>query len=166
MILYRLRCSKGHEFESWFKDSKSYERQEKKSLIGCAVCGDGKVARAIMAPRLGTKGNKTKTGTPVETSAPVPAPTPSPEQQQVQQKTAALARHMPRELREALMKVRAEVEKNCEHVGDKFAEEARKIHYGESNKRGIYGETSDEEAEELAEEGIEFGRLPWIPRGN
>ena len=79
---------------------------------------------------------------------------------------AALARHMPKELREALLKVRAEVEKNCEHVGDKFAEEARKIHYGESDKRGIYGETSDEEAEALAEEGIEFGRLPWIPRGN
>jgi len=59
-----------------------------------------------------------------------------------------------------------QVEKNCEHVGTKFAEEARKIHYGESDKRGIYGETSDEEAEALAEEGIEFGRLPWIPRGN
>ena len=59
---------------------------------------------------------------------------------------AALARQMPRELREALLKVRSEVEKNCEHVGDKFAEEARKIHYGESDKRGIYGETSDREA--------------------
>ena len=70
---------------------------------------------------------------------------------------AALAKHMPKELREALLKVRAEVEKNCEHVGDKFADEARKIHYGE---------TSEEEAEALADEGIEFGRLPWIPRGN
>ncbi len=76
---------------------------------------------------------------------------------------AALAKHMPKELREALLKVRAEVEKNCEHVGDKFADEARKIHYGESDKRGIYGETSDEEAEALAEEGIEFGRLPVDP---
>ena len=164
MILYRLRCSQGHEFESWFKDSKSYERQEKKSLIGCAVCGDGKVSRAIMAPRLGTKGNKTRSGVPVETPATAPAPTP--QQQQAQRKMAALAKHMPKELREALLKVRAEVEKNCEHVGDKFAEEARKIHYGESDKRGIYGETTDEEAEALTEEGIEFGRLPWIPRGN
>jgi hypothetical protein len=160
MILYRLRCSKGHEFESWFKDSKTYERQEKKSLIGCAVCGDSKVARAIMAPRIGKKSNA------VEGEAPPAAPAPTAEQQQAQQQMAALARHMPKELREALMKVRTEVEKNCEHVGDKFAEEARKIHYGESNKRGIYGETSDEEAEALAEEGIEFGRLPWIPRGN
>jgi len=157
MILYRLRCSKGHEFESWFKDSKTYERQEKKSLIGCAVCGDAKVARAIMAPRIGSK-----TVAEVETPAPAPAPAPGPEQQQM----AALTRRMPKELREALLKARAEVEKNSEHVGEKFAEEARKIHYGESDKRGIYGETSDEEAEALAEEGIEFGRLPWIPRGN
>ena len=159
MILYRLRCSKGHEFESWFKDSKTYERQEKKSLIGCAVCGDSKVARAIMAPRIG----KAAKGAEVEAPAPAsPAPAPSPEQQQM----AAMARRMPKELREALLKVRTEVEKNCEHVGDKFAEEARKIHYGESDKRGIYGETSDAEAEALAEEGVEFGRLPWIPRGN
>ena len=63
-------------------------------------------------------------------------------------------------------KVREHIKDNFDYVGDKFAEEARKIHYGESDKRGIYGETSEEEAEELAEEGIEFGRLPWIPRGN
>jgi len=162
MILYRLRCSKGHEFESWFKDSRTYERQEKKSLIGCAVCGDGKVERAPMAPRLGKGSKKVEVEKPAA-DAPVAPAAPSPDQQQ---QMAALARHMPKELREALLKVRAEVEKNCEHVGDKFADEARKIHYGESDKRGIYGETSEEEAEALAEEGIEFGRLPWIPRGN
>ena len=164
MILYRLRCSQGHEFDSWFKDSKTYERQEKKSLVGCAVCGDAKVTRALMAPRLGTKGNKKGTAvTTVEAPAAVAPPS---EVQQAQQQVAAIARQMPKELREALVKVRNEIEKNCEHVGDKFAEEARKIHYGESDKRGIYGETTDKEAEELAEEGIEFGRLPWIPRGN
>ena len=161
MILYRLRCAKGHEFESWFKDSKTYERQEKKSLIGCAVCGDSKVQRAPMAPRLGRGGKTVEVEMPAAPAPAAPA-APSPQQQQM----AALARHMPKELREALLKVRAEVEKNCEHVGDKFAEEARKIHYGESDKRGIYGETSEEEAAALAEEGIEFGRLPWIPRGN
>jgi hypothetical protein len=160
MILYRLRCSKGHEFESWFKDSKSYERQEKKSLIGCAVCGDAKVERAIMAPRIG---KADKQAALQEQPPPAQSPqVPIPEQRQM----AALAQRMPKELRDALLKVRAEVEKNCEHVGDKFAEEARKIHYGESDKRGIYGETSDDEATALAEEGIEFGRLPWIPRGN
>lgn len=165
MILYRLRCRKGHEFESWFKDSKAYERQEKRSLIGCPACGDSKVERAIMAPRIGKGSRETEIEVPAApTQAPEPAPAaaPTPEQQQM----AALTRKMPKELREALLKVRAEVEKNCEHVGDKFAEEARKIHYGESDKRGIYGQTSEEEAEALADEGIEFGRLPWIPRGN
>ena len=159
MILYRLRCSKGHEFESWFKDSKTYERQEKKSLIGCAVCGDAKVARAPMAPHLG-KGSK-KTEAEVPAAAPPPA-APSPEQQQM----AAMAKHMPKELREALLKVRAEVEKNCEHVGDKFADEARKIHYGESDKRGIYGETTPDEAAAPADEGIEVAKIPWVPRAD
>jgi len=159
MILYRLRCSKGHEFESWFKDSKTYERQEKKSLVGCAVCGDAKVTRAPMAPRLSKRGKSES----VEVTANAAPAAPGPQQQQ---QMAALASKMPRELREALLKVRAEVEKNCEPVGDRFAEEARKIHYGESDKRGIYGQTTEEEATALAEEGIEFGRLPWIPRGN
>ncbi|MBV8186332.1 MAG: DUF1178 family protein [Alphaproteobacteria bacterium] len=162
MILYRLRCAGGHEFESWFKDSKTYERQEKKSLIGCPVCGEAKVERALMAPRLGKSG-KGRGGEekPVEAQANVPVPAPSPPQQM-----AALTRSMPPELREALLKVREHVEKNCEHVGDKFAEEARKIHYGESDKRGIYGQTTEKEADALSEEGIEFGRLPWVPRGN
>jgi hypothetical protein len=162
MILYRLRCSKGHEFESWFKDSKTYERQEKKSLIGCAVCGDSKVARAVMSPRIGKAGKGMFEAEAQTAPAPAAASIPTPQQQQM----AALAKHVPKEMRETLLKLREQVEKNCEHVGPKFAEEARKIHYGESDKRGIYGETSDAEAEALAEEGIEFGRLPWIPRGN
>lgn len=158
MILYRLRCSNGHEFDSWFKDSKTYERQEKKSLIGCAVCGDVAVQRALMTPRLGKKGGKA--AAPEEAaSPPAPAPAPSPEQQQM----AALARHMPKELREALVKVREQVEKNCEHVGDRFAEEARKIHYGEVEARGIYGEASREDARSLVDEGVPVLPLPVFP---
>jgi hypothetical protein len=168
MILYRLRCRKGHEFDSWFKDSKAYERQEKRSLIGCPTCGDSRIVRALMAPRIGKGGKRTVTDVemPAETATPAPAPSsqqpPSPQHQQM----AALAQQMPKEMRETLLKLREQVEKNCEPVGQNFAEEARKIHYGESDKRGIYGETTDDEAEALAEEGIEFGRLPWIPRGN
>jgi hypothetical protein len=156
MILYRLRCAKGHEFESWFKDGKTYERQEKRSLIGCPSCGNSRIVRAPMAPRIGKGGKRAEQ--PVEAPAEVAA---APEPQ-----VAALARAMPKEMRETLLKLREQVEKNLEPVGEKFAEEARKIHYGESDKRGIYGQTTDEEAEALAEEGIEFGRLPWIPRGN
>jgi len=158
MILYRLRCAKGHEFDSWFKDGKTYERQEKRSLIGCPACGSAKITRAPMAPRIGKGGKSVEA--PVEAPAEaVPAAAPDPQ-------VAALARSMPPEMREALTRLREAVEKNLEPVGEKFAEEARKIHYGESDKRGIYGQTTDEEAEALAEEGIEFGRLPWIPRGN
>jgi hypothetical protein len=163
MILYRLRCAKGHEFDSWFKDGKTYERQEKRSLIGCPACGSAKITRAPMAPRIGKgidKGGGKSVEAPVETPAEaVPAPAPDPQM-------AALAQAMPKEMRETLLKLREQVEKNLEPVGEKFAEEARKIHYGESDKRGIYGQTTDEEAEALADEGIEFGRLPWIPRGN
>jgi len=162
MILYRLRCAKGHEFDSWFKDSKTYERQEKRSLIGCPACGNAKITRAPMAPRIGKggQGRGESVEAPVEAPAQTaPAPAPDPQM-------AALAQAMPKEMRETLLKLREQVEKNLEPVGEKFAEEARKIHYGESDKRGIYGQTTDEEAEALAEEGIEFGRLPWIPRGN
>jgi hypothetical protein len=160
MILYRLRCAKGHEFDSWFKDGKTYERQEKRSLIGCPTCGNARITRAPMAPRIGKTSKHAEA--PVEAQAPVeatPAAVPDP-------RVAALARAMPKEMRETLLKLREQVEKNLEPVGENFAEEARKIHYGESDKRGIYGQTTDEEAEALTEEGIEFGRLPWLPRGN
>ena len=160
MILYRLRCSKGHEFESWFKDSKSYERQEKKSLIGCAVCGDAKIERAIMAPRLG------KGGTKVEAEMPAGAGAGPRRRRRNSSRWRPWPGTCPRNCATPCSRCASEVEKNCEHVGDKFAEEARKIHYGESDKRGIYGETTEQEAEALAEEGIEFGRLPWVPRGN
>jgi hypothetical protein len=162
MILYRLRCAKGHEFDSWFKDGKTYERQEKRSLIGCPSCGNAKITRAPMAPRIGKGGKGRGESAPIEApagSTPKQPAAPDPQM-------AALAQAMPKEMRETLLKLREQVEKNLEPVGEKFAEEARKIHYGESDKRGIYGQTTDEEAEALADEGIEFGRLPWIPRGN
>jgi hypothetical protein len=162
MILYTLRCAEGHEFESWFKDSKTYERQEKRALIPCPSCGNAQVTRALMSPHIG-KGGK---AAPVAIEPPAAATPVSTAPAAADQQMAALAQHMPKEMRETLLKLRQQVEKNCDYVGGNFAEEARKIHYGESDKRGIYGETSDKEAEALAEEGIEFGRMPWIPRGN
>jgi hypothetical protein len=154
MIKYRLRCTNDHAFDGWFKDSAAYERQEKRKLLECPVCGNPRVERAIMAPSVGRKGNA---GPPAPKPAALPAET-----------TPAVmpGPAIPPEMRKVLMELRRQVEKNCDYVGDKFAEEARKIHYGETDKRGIYGETSDEEAAALAEEGIEFGRLPWVPKGN
>ena len=155
MIKYRLRCANDHAFESWFKDSATYERQEKRKLLECPVCGNPKVERAIMAPNVGRKGNaKTEAvmASPDTLAPNVPAVVPGPA--------------MPPEMRKVLLELRQQVEKNCDYVGDQFADEARKIHYGETDKRGIYGETTDEEAAALADEGIEFGKLPWLPKGN
>ena len=115
-----------------------------------------------MAPRLGKGSKKADVEAPARRCAGDPRP--------LRRRSSSRWRPWPSTCRRSCAKpcsrCATEVEKNCEHVGDKFAEEARKIHYGESDKRGIYGETSDEEAEALADEGIEFGRLPWIPRGN
>jgi hypothetical protein len=162
MIKYRLRCANDHAFESWFKDSATYERQEKRKLLECPVCGNPKVERAIMAPNVGRKGNaRTAPVRQEPEAAPAPEAPPTPNVPVVAHGPA-----LPPEMRKVLMELRRQVEKNCDYVGDKFADEARKIHYGETDKRGIYGETSDEEAAALVEEGIEFGKLPWLPKGN
>jgi hypothetical protein len=162
MIKYTLRCSKDHRFDSWFRDSATYEKQEKRRLLECPSCGDTKVERALVAPNVTAKGNRksgpSRSPRPSE-EAPAPVETPA-------QPVATIPPNMPPELRKVLLELRGQVEKNCDYVGDKFADEARKIHYGETNKRGIYGETSDDEAAALADEGIEFGRLPWVPKGN
>lgn len=159
MIKYRLQCANNHAFDSWFKDSATYERQEKRKLLECPVCGNSKVERAIMAPNVGRKGNAM--ARPAEVQAPETPPA-----QPVPVPVAAPGPAMPPAMRQMLLELRQHVEKHCHYVGDRFAEEARRIHYGETEKRGIYGETSDEEAAALAEEGIQFGRLPWLPKGN
>ncbi|HJQ60463.1 MAG TPA: DUF1178 family protein [Vineibacter sp.] len=162
MIKFRLRCANDHAFDSWFKDGATYERQEKRHLLECPVCGDSKIERAIMAPNVGRKGNARRpAAAPQPPATPDPAAAPSPPVPAAMPGPA-----MPPEMRKMLVEMRQQVEKNCDYVGDKFAEEARKIHYGETDKRGIYGETSDAEAAALSEEGIEFGKLPWVPKGN
>lgn len=164
MIKYRLRCTNDHSFESWFKDSATYERQEKRRLLECPVCGDAKVERAIMAPNVTRKGNARTKAPPAPAPAAPPATGEAPASPAVPAAMPGPA--MPPEMRKLLVELRQQVETNCDYVGDKFAEEARKIHYGETDKRGIYGETSDEEAAALVDEGIEFGKLPWLPKGN
>ena len=154
MILYRLKCKKGHEFEAWFASSAAFDTQEKRGLLSCAHCGTSKVAKALMAPRIAKRG-KSKAATKRERTeeAGVEAP-PKPETQRV-------AAH--RELATAMRKLRAEIEAKSEYVGPRFSEEARKIHYEEVPARGIHGEATAEEAKALQEEGIEFFPLPTLP---
>ena len=134
MILFKLRCGSGHEFEGWFRDGAAYERQAQRGLIACPDCASKAIEKAPMAPR-------------VARSAPAEAPTaPAPDQ-----------------LRQMLQQLRRHVETHCDYVGERFAEEARRIHNGESEARGIYGEASDDEAQSLSEDGIEVARIPWVP---
>lgn len=154
MIHYQLRCEAGHEFDGWFKDSSGFEIQAASSLVECPSCGSVQVSRALMAPAIPRKGRELI----------VAAEPPPPEAPPATPQAAGGA--IPDAVRAALQKLREEVEKNCDYVGADFAEEARRIHYGESTPRGIYGESSDEEAESLEEDGIAFARIPWAPRND
>lgn len=155
MIHYTLRCSQDHEFDGWFNDSASFEKQAALGLVECPICGDVKVTRALMAPAISTRPAEAKR----EEAPAVPVPVPQPPAQ-------AVAGPIPAHVRAMLARMRAEVEKNCDYVGPAFADEARRMHRGESEKHGIYGETSPEEAEALEEEGITFSRIPWVPRAD
>jgi hypothetical protein len=158
MIHYHLRCSQHHEFDGWFIGSAAFEKQARLGLIECPTCGDTAVSRAMMAPAVSTR----------RAAAPIPAPAPQPaagpEGPPAAAPTEAVAVRMPDHMRAMLQRLRSEVEKNCDYVGPSFADEARKMHRGESDKRGIYGETTPGEAEALADEGIEVSRIPWVPR--
>jgi len=158
MIHYQLRCAQEHEFDGWFKDSAAFERQAKRGLVECPNCGNTSVTRALMAPAVPRKGNTLP--------EPIPA-TPAPAQPVQEAKARQVAKgRIPAQVVAMLQRVRAEIEQNCDYVGPEFAEEARKIHRGESDARGIYGETTEAEAEALAEEGIEIASVPWVPRAD
>ncbi len=149
MILYELKCGKDHQFEGWFRSGAAYESQLAAQELSCPMCGDRSIDKAIMAPRIG-KSAGVPVPVPVPAAPPAAAPAPTKEQ-------AAEMLKMLRALRE-------KVEKECDYVGPAFAEEARRIHYGESQERPIYGEASDEDAESLREEGVPVSRIPWVPR--
>lgn len=130
MILFDLRCTEGHEFEAWFRDSGAYDEQVGAGDVACPICGSHEVTKALMAPALASR----------------------PKAKQVAQVMG-----MVREVQD-------HIEKNFDHVGNRFAEEARKIHYGDTEKRSIYGEATKAEAKELKDEGIKVGQIPWLPR--
>jgi hypothetical protein len=153
MIHYSLHCENDHDFESWFASSDAYDKQVKRKLVTCPVCGSAKVEKAIMAPRL----KRTDKGRP-SVPEPVPAP-PAP----TEKAPVAMISPQEREFRQKLKALRDHLTKNAEHVGPRFPEEARKMHYGEIEHRSIYGEASPDEAKALHEEGIEFHPLPVLP---
>jgi len=146
MIRYALVCAEGHAFESWFQNSTAYDRQARQKLVTCPICGSAKVEKQVMAPRVaGARKRK-------EPAASAPDKTP-----------VAMMSPQEQELRKKLKDLREHLTKNADYVGQKFPEEARKMHYGEIDHRSIYGEASPDEAKKLHEEGIEFHPLPVLP---
>ena len=141
MILYELRCEAGHGFEGWFRNSDTCDAQVAAGEVNCPICGSGSVEKALMAPAIAKRSSARR----------------APEDGHRTHTTMAEAR---REM-EAL---RRRIEENCEYVGDRFAEEARKIHHEETGHRDIYGEATEAEARELEEEGIGVARIPWVSR--
>ncbi len=155
MIRYALACDRGHSFESWFQNSAAYDRQVKRKLVTCPVCGSSKVEKALMAPRL--SGVKKRGAAPAAPAALPEAP--------AAHEAAPVAMMSPqeREFRTKLKELRDHLIRNADYVGQRFPEEARKMHYGEIEHRSIYGEASPDQAKELHEEGIEFHPLPVLP---
>jgi len=136
MIKYALACQAGHGFEGWFGDSADYDDQAARGLLSCPVCGSAEVRKQIMAPAV--RGTKAQS-----------APAVQPQMQQM--------------MMEALGAVRAHVEAHFDYVGDSFATEARAIHEGRSEERGIYGEATPTQARALIEDGIQVAPLPPAP---
>ncbi len=156
MIVFDLTCPEGHVFETWFRNGAAFDQQAKAGLLVCPTCGSKDIKKSLMAPNL--SGSKKTFEAPDPTRPEKAMP-----QKAVPQK-AVMETKQAAEVMKALKALRHTIEENCDYVGEAFAEEARKIHYGESETRGIYGETSEEEAAKLADEGVAVSRVPWAPR--
>ncbi|MEE7494291.1 DUF1178 family protein [Methylobacterium oryzae CBMB20] len=148
MIRYSLVCDAGHGFESWFPSSDSYDTQVARGLVTCPVCDSAKVSKALMVPSVARTDRE---------RAPAPAPVPKAEA------PVTMVAEPERQMRAMLRALREHVVANAEHVGARFPEEARKIHYGEAEGRSIYGEASPAEARALIDEGIEVAAIPVLP---
>lgn len=137
MIRFGLICDKEHEFEAWFRSGEDFENQKSRKLVACPECGSHEVSKALMAPAVSTGRKREKIALAMN---------------EAQREAMAQLRALSRKMRE-----------NADYVGDRFAEEARKIHFGEADPRGIYGEATLEEARALAKDGVDFMPIPIFP---
>lgn len=156
MIKYRLRCSAEHEFDAWFRSGADYDTQARRGLVSCPTCDVTTVEKALMAPNVATRAVEASPG----------SHGPSGDGDGGAQPIAAMP-DPPTEAQRALLtlmrKVREEVKKNSEYVGDRFANEVRRMHLDEIPHRGVYGEASPADARALIEDGIEVYPLPVLP---
>lgn len=162
MIVFDLECRDGgHRFEGWFASSDDFAQQQARGLLTCPACGSAEVGKAVMAPRVGRKGNQLPTPTPTPTAA---VPTPA------EVKPQPMAHALPPEaaaMMKAIAVMQAEALKSSTWVGDSFAENARAMHYGEKDAVPIHGQATLDEARELIEEGVEVAPIlfPVVPPG-
>ena len=175
MIKYQLICDLSHEFEGWFQTSAAFDVQNHSKLITCPICGSANVRRALMTPNLAspkrrqasTAANNSNIEASIPEINPEPSSWPSNKSKSVgSQDTASDASPSVTEINEAMSKLRQlqrKIRGEYRDVGTEFAAEARKIHYGESAPENIYGQSSDEEREALADEGIDVVSMPWLP---
>ena len=163
MIRYALACEGGHAFESWFPGSEAYDDQTARGLVACPVCGSQRVEKAIMAPALNrARGSEPERSVPTSAPGVEQSPTTEPAVPAPQGEASFLAER-DRGLREMMREMRRRVTAQAEHVGPRFADQARAMHEGDIPHRSIYGEASREEARALVEEGVEFHPLPVLP---
>lgn len=155
MIRFSLHCKNGHEFETWFGSNSDYSKQKQDGLLSCPHCGSGDVEKSLMAPNVSSSKHRGKTIAASEGGEPGAASVPAAQLSNLSEAQTKLLPAM-RELRNKLLE-------GAENVGEKFSEEARKIHYGETKARSIYGNANLEEAAKLSEEGIDFLPLPVLP---
>ena len=140
MIKYNLKCSNGHEFISWFSDSLEFDKLNKKKLLECIYCSSKKINKSIMAPMI--SGGKLK------------------------EDSSNLLNEKLSNKKKELLQIRNYIEKNFEFVGDKFSQKVREVYYDKKTRKTIYGSTTKEEREELAEEGIDLISIPWVSKDN
>ena len=140
MIKYNLKCENKHEFESWFSDSKEFERLKKKQLIECIFCQSKKVEKSIMAPSVANSKSKNN--------------------------LKKIYNLEMKNFKKDLLKLRKFVEKNFEYVEHNFANKVREVYYNKKSNKNIYGTTTDEEKEELKQEGIDLVNIPWVEKDN
>ena len=140
MIKYNLKCDNKHEFESWFSDSKEFERLKKKQLIECIFCQSKKVEKSIMAPSVANSKSKNN--------------------------LKKISNLEMKNFKKDLLKLRKFVEKNFEYVEHNFANKVREVYYNKKSNKNIYGTTTDEEKEELKQEGIDLVNIPWVEKDN
>ena len=139
MIKYNLKCENSHEFESWFSDSKEFEKLKKKKLLECIYCSSKKINKSLMAPMISLAKNE---------------------------KDLVKIKEKIKNERQKLVKLRKYIENNFENVGKNFSKKVREIYYDKNNNKTIYGTTTLKERQDLEDEGIDLVSIPWVEKEN